>query len=122
LLDQLSPGPRILVTHYPIARASGEPERNDHRLRNLAELVQVARQGRIGLWLHGHQHVPYVLRDPVVPIPTICAGSLTQTGKWSYYTYTLDQNTIQAERLTYSLEKKGFEKEEAVEMHFTAHK
>lgn len=117
LLSQLSPGPRVLVTHYPIARPGGEPERSDHCLRNLADLVQVARDGGIGLWLHGHQHVAYVLQDPaVVPIPSICAGSLTQTGRWSYYEYMFDQGCLWAERRTYSIEARRFRKEEAVEL------
>jgi predicted MPP superfamily phosphohydrolase len=123
LLHQLSPGPRILVTHYPIARPGGEPERPDHCLRNLHDLILVAREGGIGLWLHGHQHVPYVLTDPlVVPMPTICAGSLTQTGKWSYYEYTIDQGLLRAERRSYSLETKSFEKQENVELHLKPQK
>jgi len=117
LLKQLSPGPRILVTHYPIVRPNGEPERSDHCLRNLADLVGVAREGGICLWLHGHQHVPYVLQDPaVVPIPTICAGSLTQTGKWSYYEHMIDQGSWRAQRKTYSPDSRCFENEQAVEL------
>ncbi len=118
LWHELRPGPRILITHYPIARSGGEPERRDHGLRNLAELVQVARDGGVGLWLHGHQHIPYVLQDRVVvPIPTIGAGSLTQTGRWSYYEYTFDQGHLRAQRRTYSLEAKCFEKQGEVVLH-----
>jgi len=77
----------------------------------------VVREGGICLWLHGHQHVPYVLQDPgVVPIPTICAGSLTQTGKWSYYEHTIDQGSWRAQRKTYSPDSRCFENEEAVEL------
>jgi 3',5'-cyclic AMP phosphodiesterase CpdA len=116
-LKELSPGPRILVTHYPIARPGGEPERPDHCLRNLAELVSVAREGGICLWLHGHQHVPYVLRDlAVVPIPTICAGSLTQTGKWSYYEYMIEEDRLGAQRRTYSPDSKCFGDGESIEL------
>ena len=117
LLRKLSSGPRILVTHYPIARANGEPERPDHCLLNLQELISVAREGGVCLWLHGHQHVAYLLQDPAfVPIPTICAGSLTQTGKWSYYEYTVEQDRLRAQRRTYSVEGKCFQSGEAVEL------
>jgi 3',5'-cyclic AMP phosphodiesterase CpdA len=117
LLRQLTPGPRILVTHYPIARANGEPERSDHCLRNLAELVSVVREGGVCLWLHGHQHVAYVLQNPaVVPIPTICAGSLTQTGKWSYYEYVVEQDHFRAQKKVYSLESKCFRNQEQMEL------
>jgi 3',5'-cyclic AMP phosphodiesterase CpdA len=117
LLKQLSPGPRILVTHYPIARPNGEPERRDHCLRDLADVVRVAQDGGICLWLHGHQHVPYVLQDPaVVPIPTIGAGSLTQTGKWSYYEHMIDQGSWRAQKRIYSPDSRCFQNDEVVEL------
>jgi 3',5'-cyclic AMP phosphodiesterase CpdA len=117
LLRELSSGPRILVTHYPIARPNGEPERPDHCLRNLDDLINVAREGGICLWLHGHQHVAYTLQDPaVVPIPTICAGSLTQTGKWSYYEYTIDESHLRAQKRIYAPDAKCFQNHEAVEL------
>jgi 3',5'-cyclic AMP phosphodiesterase CpdA len=117
LLRKLTAGPRILVTHYPIARSNGEPERRDHCLRNLEDLVRVAREGGICLWLHGHQHVAYALRDPAaVPIPSICAGSLTQTSKWSYYEYTIDGSRFRAQRRIYSPDTKCFQYHEAVEL------
>jgi 3',5'-cyclic AMP phosphodiesterase CpdA len=117
LLKRLSPGLRILITHYPIARSNGEPERSDHCLLNLADLIKVARGGDIGLWLHGHQHIPYVLQKPdLVPIPTIGAGSLTQTGHGSYFEYTFDQDHFQAEKRVYSLAEKRFENAGTVEL------
>ena len=117
LLRKLGPGPRVLVTHYPIARPNGEPERRDHCLRNLDDLIRVAREGGICLWLHGHQHLAYALQDlAVVPIPTICAGSLTQTGKWSYYEYAIDENRFRAQKRIYSPDKRCFQNDEAVEV------
>ena len=117
LLSQLSPGPRILVTHYPVARPNGEPERPDHCLQNLSDVVRVAQEGGICLWLHGHQHIPYVLRDrAVVPFPTIGAGSLTQTGKWSYYEHTIEEASWRAQKRIYSPDSRSFKSEEAVEL------
>jgi 3',5'-cyclic AMP phosphodiesterase CpdA len=90
LLNQLDSGPRILVTHYPIALASGRRERRTHGLRDLAELVEIAARGKVCLWLHGHRHGSYYLADRVAPFPVICAGSATQTGLWSYGEYTIE--------------------------------
>ncbi len=80
LLQRLAPGPRILVTHYPICLAGGEPEKPSHALRDLNELIAVATRGGVGLWLHGHRHRPYFHQTrALVPFPVICAGSATQT-------------------------------------------
>jgi len=99
-LDQLlarleGPGPRILVTHYPIRKASGKPEVRLRALRDLEDLLAVARQGGIGLWLHGHRHKTYY-HPPCdrVPFPVICAGSATQSGLWSYSDYTLTAHSL----------------------------
>jgi 3',5'-cyclic AMP phosphodiesterase CpdA len=122
LLNQLEDGPRILVTHYPITRPGGEPERSDHRLRNLADLVRVASEGKVALWLHGHQHIQYAFYNPAkAPIPTSCAGSLTQTGKWSFYEYQIDQERLRAQEKTYSADSRGFQEEEGFELRLAGH-
>jgi 3',5'-cyclic AMP phosphodiesterase CpdA len=90
LLERLQGGPRILVTHYPICRAGGEPEKAAHGLRDLDELIAVAAKGGVGLWLHGHRHDSYYHETPGgVPFPVVCAGSTTQRGRWSYGEYTV---------------------------------
>ncbi len=91
LLERLEPGPRILVTHYPVALASGRRERHTHGLRDVRELIDIAARGGVCLWLHGHRHGAYLLTDRIAPFPVICAGSATQTGLWSYGDYTIDE-------------------------------
>ena len=99
LLERLEPGPRILVTHYPLCTASGRRERRSHGLRNAADLVAVAARGGVSLWLHGHRHGSYCLtRPPQAPFPVICAGSATQEGRWSYGEYTITGRQLQATR------------------------
>ena len=99
LLERLEPGPRILVTHYPLCTASGRRERRSHGLRNAADLVAVAARGGVSLWLHGHRHSSYCLtRPPQAPFPVICAGSATQEGRWSYGEYTITGRQLQATR------------------------
>src|SRR5262249_43383717 len=99
LLARLDPGPRILVTHYPVRLASGKPERRSHGLRNLADLVTVAVQGGVCLWLHGHRHGAYHhLRTREAPLPVICTGSATQWAVWSYGEYTIEGLRLEAVR------------------------
>ena len=117
LLQQLAPGPRILVTHYPVCRFGGEAEFKAHRLRDVKELLAVAEQGGVALWLHGHQHRPYHLADAgVAPFPIVCVGSATQNGIWSYNEYTLDGLHLHASRRAYEPEKKAFGEVERFEL------
>jgi 3',5'-cyclic AMP phosphodiesterase CpdA len=91
LLESLEPGPRVLVTHYPVWLASGRRERRWHGLRDLKGLIDVAARGGVCLWLHGHRHEPYYHRPtPALPFAVLCAGSATQSGLWNYNEYTLD--------------------------------
>jgi 3',5'-cyclic AMP phosphodiesterase CpdA len=91
LLDRLDDAPRILVTHYPVCKASGRRETPWRRLRDLKRLVGVAIDGGVGLWVHGHRHRGYQLpTSRHAPFPLVCAGSATQTRIWSYCEYTLE--------------------------------
>lgn len=109
LLRRLEPGPRILVTHYPVCLASGKRERRSHGLRNLADLVRVAAAGGVCLWLHGHRHGPYHLPNPALaPFPAICAGSATQAGHWSYQEYLITGRQLRATRRVFSPKENRF--------------
>jgi 3',5'-cyclic AMP phosphodiesterase CpdA len=99
LLARLDDGLRILVTHYPVRLADGCRENRWHGLRDLDELVDVARRHGVGLWLHGHRHHAYEhAASAETPFTHICAGSATQRGLWSYYLYTLDGEQLTATR------------------------
>jgi 3',5'-cyclic AMP phosphodiesterase CpdA len=99
LLASLEPGPRILVTHYPVCLAEGTPEHAFHGLRDLDELVSVAGRGGVVLWLHGHRHHPYHHPSSErVPFPVLCAGSTTQHGCWSYNDYILNGSHLRVMR------------------------
>jgi 3',5'-cyclic AMP phosphodiesterase CpdA len=102
LLDRLGPGPRVLVTHYPVCLADGRPEPRFHGLRDLSDVVRVAADGGVGLWLHGHRHHAYfVARPPQAPFPIICAGSATMTGRGGYGEYVIDGRRLTAVRRVY---------------------
>lgn len=121
LLDSLEPGPRILVTHYPVALASGARERRTHGLRDVDRLVEVAARGGICLWLHGHRHQPYYHpAGTVAPFPVLCAGSTTQTGCWSYNEYVLDQSHLRVSRREFDCSTKDFHERERFEIELTA--
>jgi 3',5'-cyclic AMP phosphodiesterase CpdA len=110
LFERLDPGPRILVTHYPVCLASGAPERSYHGLRDLANLVAVAVRGGVCLWLHGHRHGAYHHTNcKLAPFPVICAGSATQQRHWTYSEYTIDENRLLGLRRVYSPEKDSFQ-------------
>ena len=117
LLADLEPGPRILVTHYPVCLASGKRESLVHGLRDLADLVEVATRGGIGLWLHGHRHQAYYFQEPpLAPFPVVCTGSATQSRLWSYGEYTLDGITCRVQRRVYDPQADAFLDEAAFEV------
>lgn len=117
LLARLDPGPRILVTHYPICLASGKAERRTHGLRNLREVIQVAGEGGVCLWLHGHRHGSYHLAcTDMAPFPAICAGSATQHGKWSYNRYTIRGHRLHALSRVFVASENAFRDERSFEL------
>ncbi|MCI0462208.1 MAG: metallophosphoesterase [Gemmataceae bacterium] len=117
LLARLAPGPRILVTHYPVALASGRPERRTHGLRDVKQTVAVAAAGGVSLWLHGHRHEAYQLTFPAqAPFPVVCAGSATQCGLWSYTEYRIDGEQCQGLRRVWDPDRRAFRDGETFEL------
>jgi 3',5'-cyclic AMP phosphodiesterase CpdA len=99
LLAMLDPAPRVLVIHYPIRLPGGAGEHRFHGLRDLEEVLGIARAGGVRLWLHGHRHEPYFFDQPAwAPFPAICAGSGTQSGIWSHNEYTVETTRLRATR------------------------
>ena len=102
LLARLEPGPRILVVHYPAAKADGTREGATHGLHDADALFEIIRRHGVGLWLHGHRHDPYFLNDArLAPCPLICVGSSTEVGRAGYHEYTIQGNHLQAVRRVY---------------------
>jgi 3',5'-cyclic AMP phosphodiesterase CpdA len=120
LLERLAPGPRILVTHYPICLASGRREGFTHGLNDLRRTVDVAAAGGVGLWLHGHRHAFYWFQRPsFAPFPVICAGSTTQRGLWSYGEYEIDGARLRGLRREYDATRDVFRDAERFELTLT---
>jgi len=121
LLARLEPGPRILVTHYPIALKGGQKELPVRGLRDLDSVVEAAAAGGVSLWLHGHRHGSYFLEKPrFSPFPAICAGSATQFDAWSYGEYTVDGNQLHALRRGYNPTINAFEDREEFTLQLTS--
>jgi 3',5'-cyclic AMP phosphodiesterase CpdA len=116
LLQGLPAGPRLLVTHYPVCRPDGRPEKPFHGLRDLGPALGAARAGGVSLWLHGHQHLPYHVRDPHSPLPVVCAGSATQKDLWSYWEYTIADTRLEALRREFLPGECAFRDAERVEL------
>ncbi len=122
LLSNLPAGPRILVTHYPVARPDGRPEAGYHALRDLDALLGVACQGGVRLWLHGHRHGWYLLgpAGTRVPFPVVCAGSATEVGIGGYNQYTITEDRLRLVRRDYDSVSRTFSERPAVEVAFGA--
>jgi 3',5'-cyclic AMP phosphodiesterase CpdA len=117
LLGQLPPGPRVVVTHFPVCLADGKSERKSHGLRGLQDVVKVAAEGGVSLWVHGHRHHPYFLpAPPQAPFPVVCAGSATQAGLWSYTEYRIEGDRCEVLRRCYDPRARRFEDAEAFEV------
>lgn len=102
LTATLDPGPRIVVSHYPILMANRRPEPRFHRLKDWKRVRDVAAECGVGLWLHGHKHGWYVVPPgEKLPFAAICAGSGTQSKRWGYHEYTLDGWKLTALRRVY---------------------
>jgi 3',5'-cyclic AMP phosphodiesterase CpdA len=122
LLATLEPGPRVLVTHYPLCLASGRPERRYHGLRDLAAFVSVAARGGVSAWLHGHRHGSYFLPRPAfAPFPVLCAGSATQHELWSYGEYTIDGYRLHGLRRTFDPQSATFSDRDSFEFDLRNH-
>jgi 3',5'-cyclic AMP phosphodiesterase CpdA len=109
LLRRLPPGPRVMVTHYPLMLADGREEALWRRLRDARRLLELAKAGGIRLWLHGHRHVHYHRPvDQSLPFPVVCAGSATQALKWSYNEYTFADGLFHGRRRVWSVDAAQF--------------
>jgi len=117
LCARLSPGPRILVTHYPLRDAHGQLERANHRLRDHAAALATAVDCGISLWVHGHIHRPFVLPPGAeIPFPVICAGSATQARRWAYNRYRIDRGQLAMTRRVYDPTARKFRDESTEDM------
>lgn len=109
LTATLDPGPRLVVSHYPILTKNRRPEAKWHRLRDWSRVRDVAAECGVSLWLHGHKHGWYVL--PVgdhLPFASICVGSSAQTGAWGYHEYAIDGWSLKGLRRVYDLDANAF--------------
>jgi 3',5'-cyclic AMP phosphodiesterase CpdA len=115
---QLDDGPKVLVTHYPLRTARGKVEVRPHRLRDHVEVLAIAKEIGVSLWLHGHIHRGFVLRpSEEIPFPVICAGSCTQTRRWAYNDYTIEGTTLRGVRRLYNQLDHQFKDGEHFELH-----
>ncbi|HEV3436238.1 MAG TPA: metallophosphoesterase [Gemmata sp.] len=109
LTASLDPGPRIVVSHYPILTQKRIPEPRWHRLRNWRRVRDIAAECGVSLWLHGHRHVWYWLSaGEHLPFASICAGSATQTRRWGYHEYAIDGWKLSGLRRVYDPQSEAF--------------
>ena len=100
---------KILVTHYPVTLANGKPERRHRRLRDLRDLLNLAHQYDVKLWLHGHRHHAYAVEaTQQLPITALCVGSGTMHNHWSYGEYLIDDHRMTVKQYTFQPETSRF--------------
>lgn len=117
LCDSLSPGPRILITHYPLRKANGQPEAVTRRLRDHRIAARVAAESGISLWLHGHIHRGFVLpASHEIPFPSIGAGSATQTDRWQYNEYVIEGERLSMQKRRFDFDSGEYKDAETVEL------
>jgi len=117
LVARLDPGPRIIVSHYPILTRGRKPEPRWHRLKDWKRVRDAAAACGASLWLHGHKHAWYLLptgRD--LPFPTINVGSSAQEHLWGYHEYEIDGSKLAGLRRTYDREANQFQDRERFEL------
>ncbi len=90
LCARLAPGPRLVVTHYPLTTAAGEPEPRNRRLVDHAAAAAAAVDSGVAAWLHGHIHAGFMLfPSATVPVLRLCPGSATQRGRLTVCEYMI---------------------------------
>ncbi len=100
---------KVLVTHYPLALADGKPEGRHRRLRDLHDLLKVAQNGGVQLWLHGHRHDAYVIpANSERSLAALCVGSGTQHDHWSYGEYLFEDGHLIVRQYAYQPELDRF--------------
>ena len=116
LCERLSPGPRIVVTHYPLARPDGKPEGIRRRLLDWANAVRAARDCDIKAWLHGHIHTGFIaFPTAAIPLTRLCAGSVTQHGRRTFGDYSVSGDGIVGLRRQYCDHSQRFRPAETFE-------
>jgi 3',5'-cyclic AMP phosphodiesterase CpdA len=119
LFARLPPGPRIMVTHYPLCLAGGQRETRWRRLRDAFHLRELAASAGVRLWLHGHRHGHYFRHmDASLPFPVVCAGSATHAARWSYNEYTFAGRLMHGRRRVWDPTAEKFVDGDGFEMPF----
>jgi 3',5'-cyclic AMP phosphodiesterase CpdA len=104
LCGRLDPGPRVIVSHYPLLTRGRHPEARWHRLIDWREARDAAAACGASLWLHGHKHAWYVLEaGDGQPFHSICVGSSAQEKLWGYHEYEIDGTTLTGLRRVFDL-------------------
>jgi 3',5'-cyclic AMP phosphodiesterase CpdA len=110
LCDKLGDGLRVIVTHYPLCTETGALERKLRILRDHQDAIALAKECGVSLWLHGHIHKAFVRGETAaIPFPVICAGSATQTDRWSYHEYTIQGRHLLGVRFRFDLRADRFQ-------------
>ena len=105
---------KLVALHHPIRPDASRPLDHLRRLTDAAEVVDVLREGRADLVVHGHNHV--YLRQTLpggdTPVVQVASGSRFATGHMAEFNvYVIADGALSAiERYVYSPERHTFER------------
>ncbi len=101
----------ILVCHHPIWNDPRHEESIYHKMTNRDEVVQVLKEKKIHLYLHGHAHTNWVkLEDEKIPFTIINSASSTRlwdkTHETGFHLIELENENIKLKRFAYQKREK----------------
>ncbi len=104
LLESIPYGDKVLIgNHFPLYPA-GRPKHDLERGGELLELLQ--RFPQVKLYIHGHDHAPYIRKGR---IPAINAGSCARKKSGSFYILDLHDSQCDVTRYAYTPTLKPFQ-------------
>lgn len=116
LEDPRLAGRRVIVmTHYGIVRADGDPDSIHHGLENASELARTCARPGV-LLVHGHIHNRYFLRPAPERPWLFCSGSATQRGREGLWLYELEHERLFAIPGSFASGEYVLAREQAVEV------
>ena len=103
ILESIPYGDRVIIgNHFPLYPA-GRPKHDLERGPELLGLLQ--RYPQVKLYLHGHDHTPYIREKR---IPALNAGSCARKKNGSFYILDLTEDHCQVTRYAYTPNLKPF--------------
>lgn len=95
----------VIGNHFPLI-GSGRPTHDLRRSQPLADILKAS--PKVKLYLHGHDHLPYIINRQREGLPLICnAGSCAKCNGGTFYLIDLFEDHCRLKRFRYSENLRG---------------